>query len=270
VARASRPQPALIKTREIHEIHGFFPRCRVIATRVINKSIHSIHMKTNPRHGHAAFTLIELLAVITIIVILAGLVVAGMGYVNERQAKEKTKVQLAILAKALEDFKLDNGAYPPLIKITDGSLESADNADIFNSSGATNKDSPGLITQSKALYKALFWDTDYDGNGAVTSNGSKNDADQKIYLPELNPGTANNASKLGWNSTDRTYIIDPWGNPYVFQSAMNAPQGTGANKTANPNDDAINPDFDLWSMGKDGKTNEDSNHKDCKDDIKAN
>ena len=51
-------------------------------------------MKTNPRHGRAAFTLIELMAVITIIVILAGLVVGGMGFVHEKQAKEKAKVQI--------------------------------------------------------------------------------------------------------------------------------------------------------------------------------
>ena len=69
-------------------------------------------MKTNPRNGRAAFTLIELMAVITIIIILAGLVVGGMGFVTERQAKEKAKVQIALLSKALEEYKLDMGTYP--------------------------------------------------------------------------------------------------------------------------------------------------------------
>jgi type II secretory pathway pseudopilin PulG len=218
-------------------------------------------MKTNPRHGNAAFTLIELMAVITIIIILAGLVVGGMNFVTARQAKEKAKVQLAILSKALEEFKLENGAYPPL-KIKDGSLEPADNADTFTRAGAT--------TQSQALYKALFLDTDYDGTAAVDGSGAQVDKDQKIYLPELNPGTTASPSKLGWNSTNKDHIIDPWGNPYAYQSAVNAPTGTGASKTANPNDKCNNPDFDLWSMGKDGKTNTDPRHADCRDDIKVN
>jgi hypothetical protein len=32
----------------------------------------------------------------------------------------------------------------------------------------------------------------------------------------------------------------------------------------------VNPEFDLWSMGKDGKTNVDPKHRDCRDDIRAN
>jgi general secretion pathway protein G len=69
-------------------------------------------MKITPRTGKAAFTLIEVMAVITIIVILAGLVVGGMGFVTERQAKEKAKVQIALLSKAIEEYKLDMGKYP--------------------------------------------------------------------------------------------------------------------------------------------------------------
>ena len=52
-------------------------------------------MKTTSRKGQAGFTLIELMAVITIIVILAGLVIGGLGYVSENQAKSKAQVQIA-------------------------------------------------------------------------------------------------------------------------------------------------------------------------------
>lgn len=69
-------------------------------------------MKHSRKHAAAGFTLVEMLAVITIIVILAGLVVGGMGFVNDRQAREKAKVQIAMLEKALEDYKLDYGSYP--------------------------------------------------------------------------------------------------------------------------------------------------------------
>src|SRR5215217_5678177 len=92
-------------------------------------------MKITQRHGKPAFTLIELMAVITIIVILAGLVVGGLGFVTERQAKEKARVQIALLSKALESYKLDMGTYPV----------SANSSD-------------GLNQSNKCLYQALFYE----------------------------------------------------------------------------------------------------------------
>ena len=71
-------------------------------------------MKTHPssllRRG---FTLIELLFVITIIMILAGLSMGGYGYVTRKQADSQAAIQISLLSKALEEYKLDNGAYPP-------------------------------------------------------------------------------------------------------------------------------------------------------------
>ena len=71
-------------------------------------------MKTHPssllRRG---FTLIELLVVITIIMILAGLSMGGYGYVTRKQADSQAAIQISLLSKALEEYKLDNGAYPP-------------------------------------------------------------------------------------------------------------------------------------------------------------
>ena len=172
-------------------------------------------MKTRHRHHPAAFTLIELMAVITIIVILAGLVVGGMGFVNERQAKEKAKVQLGMLEAALEEYKLDNGEYP----LTP------------NKSG--NLRGPNGTNTSKILFKALYMD------------GAQDPA-KKIYLESLNP--ANN--KQGWTSgpaSNNTKIVDPWGNQYCYRSAVNS--------SGNTNRDTQNPGFDLWSMGKDGASN---------------
>jgi general secretion pathway protein G len=167
-------------------------------------------MKITQRKGKAAFTLIELMAVITIIVILAGLVVGGMGFVTDRQAKEKAKVQIALMSKALEDYKLDNGAYP-----------------------ATANSTTGLL--SATLFKALYYDGVIDTTGAT-----------KIYLSELDPLT----SKQGWTSgtvSSSVKIYDPWGVEYRYRSATTA---AGVANAATQN-----PDFDLWSSGKDGVTN---------------
>ena len=189
-------------------------------------------MKTPSRRHPAAFTLIELMAVITIIVILAGLVVGGMGYVNEKQARNKAQVQIQLLSKGLEEYKMDNGTYPPT----------------SNSSSGTG--------YSDDLYKALFWDSDKDNKGVGQ------DDDQKIYLSELDP--ANN--KQGWisGSGAGAKIFDPWGKEYRYRSATDA--------KGKVNDNTYNPDFDLWSAGKDGKTragkNDSPTHADNQDDIR--
>ncbi len=188
-------------------------------------------MKSNPRQRIAAFTLIEMMAVITIIVILAALVVGGFGFVTERQAKEKARIQLALMGKALEDYKLDMGKYPP----------------------TPASDTTNGIGNSQILFSALYYDSDAD------NVGSPGDSNQRLYLPELDPAT----SKQGWTTgiaTATTKIIDPWGNEYRYRTA------TGDTGTRNAS--AINPDFDLWSTGKNGETNTASNSSAA--DIKRN
>lgn len=194
-------------------------------------------MKTNSRNSIGGFTLIELMAVITIIVILAGLVVGGLGFVTERQAKEKAKVQIALLSKAIEEYKLDMGKYP-------GSTD--------------NTAAAGQI--SRELYDRLF----YQG-WEFTNNPSRPDtpADPKatkIYLADLDP----TSSKQGWvtpstaaNPPANQQILDPWGKEYRYRKGTNA----------------VNPDFDLWSEGKDGRTRTgtaaaDMSHADMRDDVK--
>ena len=181
-------------------------------------------MKTPPRRGLAAFTLIEMMTVITIIIILASIVIGSMAYVKDRQAKEKAKIQLGLLAKALEDYKQDNGTYPPT---SDGD-------------GSGNSDE---------LFNALYF------VGAQDATGAK-----KIYITELNP----TSNKQGWTigtASASTRITDPWGYEYRYRTATNA-GGTANTQTQNP-------DFDLWSVGKDGETKPESpSDKVNRDDLK--
>ncbi len=58
------------------------------------------------------FTLIELVIVMSIITILAGLSVAGFGLANRRQNDSQAEIQINLLSYALEEYKLDNGVYP--------------------------------------------------------------------------------------------------------------------------------------------------------------
>lgn len=201
-------------------------------------------MKTTRRNGKAAFTLIELMAVITIVFLLAVMVVGAMAFVREKQAESKAKVQLALISKALEDYKMDMGQYPPTQDSADGS------------------------GQSGILYTALFregFDTKpTDVAATPTSTPPKA---TRIYLPQLDPTT----SKQGWvtlaagpvtEPPDTAEVKDPWGHPYRYRSAK-APDGS-----LNPS--TQNPEFDLWSMGKDGLTNPTTPaDKTNRDDIKS-
>jgi general secretion pathway protein G len=171
-------------------------------------------MKSSVSKRRGGFTLIELLAVITIIVILAALVVAGMGFAKDKQANSKAAIQLALLEKALNEYKLDNGSYP----------------------ASTSPDGKG---QSNLLYRALYQDAVDDTTKAKT-----------IYLAELDPATKNQGWVSGTGAA--ATIRDPWGQEYLYR--------TGAA--------AENPDFDLWSMGKDGKTGADAKSSDSRDDIR--
>lgn len=169
-------------------------------------------MKGSTPVRRQGFTLIELLACMVIVGILAGLVIGGIDLVRKKEANSKAEIQIQLICKALEEYKLDKGSYP-----------AADNA---SGSGTTD-----------VLYKALYQD------------GVDNET--KIYLPELQEG--NEIRGQGWVKKGERRIFDPWKNEYRYRTG----------------DSANNPDFDLWSAGKNGKTNP-SNSKAAEnnDDIK--
>jgi len=60
----------------------------------------------------AAFTLLELLVVVSIVAILAGLVLSTLGYVNRKGAASRAQSEVAALAAAIDSYHLEFGAYP--------------------------------------------------------------------------------------------------------------------------------------------------------------
>jgi prepilin-type N-terminal cleavage/methylation domain-containing protein len=175
------------------------------------------------RRAPSGFSLMEMLVVVALIVILAGLTIAGLAFVNEKVARNKATVQIKLLESAIQDYDADNRKFPA-------------------SDDATGEKG------SEVLFKALY----QDGFDAKSSGST----DSKIYLPDLDP-TLNKEGKGGqqWIRAGvggaNSQIIDPWGHPYLYRTGK----------------DAKNVDFDVWSKGKDGKTNDDPKNKDSKDDI---
>ena len=54
------------------------------------------------RHKLAGFTLVELLATIAVIVVVAGLTLGTLGYVNRKGAEGRAKAEVAALAAAID------------------------------------------------------------------------------------------------------------------------------------------------------------------------
>jgi len=145
-------------------------------------------MKTQPSSpNRRGFTLIELLVVITIIVILAGLSMGGYGYIVRKQADSQAAIQISLLSEALEEYKLDNGAYPGPPPAT-----------------------PNATFTSNDLYKELYW------NAVKTPP----DPGAKIYLADLDP----NSKGQGWieGTGAAVKIVDPWGNEYIYRRGDNS------------------------------------------------
>jgi prepilin-type N-terminal cleavage/methylation domain-containing protein len=161
--------------------------------------------------GAGAFTLIELLIVIAIILVLAGLILATSSYVIKKGHRSRAEAEIAALSAALENYKADNGVYPSTTET---------NALKPNAAG----DPATYQSASLSLYKLISGDAD---------NDSTRVAESKSYFPfkpnQLTP-------------SDQTlavlYIRDPFGNSYGYSTAK-ASTPAGA--------DGYNPTFDLWS-----------------------
>lgn len=138
------------------------------------------------------FTIAELLIVMTIILILAGLIIGSFQFVKTRQKNNQAEIQINLLGKAIEEYQLDNSKYP-------GDAE-AGGAD-------------GTV-QSNMLFNALYWDSDEDGQVVP------DDDDQIIYLSELDP--ENDTHKWIEGTGGTATIVDPWGEEYRYRRGSSA------------------------------------------------
>jgi type II secretory pathway pseudopilin PulG len=171
------------------------------------------------RRYKMAFTLIEVLIVIAIIVVLVGLILTTIGYVQKKEARTRAETEIAAISSACESYKADNGIYPA-------------NPDTNTLDARTNLDPLATVysTASLFLYERLM--------GVTTGSRSETPSSTTYFTFKANmllpapPSTA-----------DITAIRDPFGNSYGYSTAAN-PQ---ANPTPASSPVGYNPTFDIWS-----------------------
>jgi type II secretory pathway pseudopilin PulG len=145
--------------------------------------------------------------------VLSGMAVGASGYVRAKARRSRTEVEIVAISTALENYRVDNGAYP--------------------TNAATSTLSPVSTspftyrTASSFLYSQLTGDDDANPLTPTTSNS------RDYFGITLKPGMlAPNPPGAG------TYLQDPFGNSYGYSTM----------KAENPNSViGNNPTFDLWS-----------------------
>lgn len=186
-------------------------------------------MQTNSRNA-AAFTLIELLVVIAIIIILAGLLFAGLRGAQEQARRTQAKNDLTQIVTAVNAYYTEYGKYPLV-------------AD----------DTP--ITTNNTLFDVLR-----NRTGAAPGNASNLRGIVFISPPDVkdpaNPrsGIATQDATVNGVLIPIGSFVDPWGAPYRV-----AIDGTYDNRITNPytantgaGSATLTTGAIAWSLGKDG------------------
>jgi len=159
------------------------------------------------RH-YNGFTLIELIVVVGIIIVLAGLVLSTAGYARKKGARARAETEIAAMSAACENYKAENGIYP----------REAVSTDALNARLSGNPST--YQAASLYLYKVL--------SGDSLANRNPTGKSYMVFKPNM-------LLPAGGTGTV-TAIADPFGNSYGY-STINQTDSTKG----------YNPTFDLWS-----------------------
>lgn len=174
-----------------------------------------------------AFTLIELIVVVGVIIILTGLVLSTVGYARKKGARARAETEIAAMSAASENYKSDNGIYPRDVNSTD------------TLNARTSGNPCAYQAASLYLYKQLSGDTN-----ANFQYGAKSYFAFKPNMLGTSSTVTIDACGNTLTPTTVSYIRDPFGNIYGY-STIQAATGDSTQ--------GYNPTFDVWSTS--GVTN---------------
>jgi prepilin-type N-terminal cleavage/methylation domain-containing protein len=167
---------------------------RASASRNRGSLIPSSLNPLTPRYCVAAFTLIELLAVITVIGILAGLTLGAAGAVRRHGATSTAKAEVAALQAACDRYYADYNSYPTTTNsMPDPSSDYSPSASTYTSAG-------------QVLFTNLFGTNQYNLPPST----------KRYFEPK--------PTMVSSTTNANPYFIDPWGGAYGYNSnGTNAP-----------------------------------------------
>lgn len=197
-----------------------------------------------------AFTLVEMLIVITIIALLAALTLGGYTYAMRSSKRRVTTGTFEAIKLALERYNSEFGEFPQPAS-NNQLAQFPPGQSMYDTSGAA------------CLYQALTGDG-YDqisgvtGNNATGAGGGGSSSDGKTE------GTSEVKNKMFvevpqtiYTLKGSTYIlIDGFGHPFQYaKAATTTPAAGGGNNNNNNNNNnnatTINSTYDLWSYSED-------------------
>jgi len=207
----------------------------------------------------SAFTLLEMLTVLAIIVILAGLVLSVGGYVQRKGALARASGEIAMLSSACDSYKADNGSYP--YPQRDSSTRTL--SDAISPKSNFSPIDPTYAPASLFLYKQLTGDLTTNGQAGTPPDGIPDDGVPR-YLKEFDPRILNATKDPTTKAiTQVNYFQDPFGFPYAYSTSaaydewkwqyMLLRNPSAANTLIRPTGNQLtgfnSGSFDLWSTG---------------------
>lgn len=181
-----------------------------------------------------AFTLIELITVVSVIIILFAMVVGGFSFADKSAKRSRTDVVIKAARSGLEVYKEKFGAYPQVA-----------NAD---TTVAVAKKTY-VVGGAACLYQALSGDGFDQIKGATGESIPASDG--QVDVKEARNIMLENMPKEMWTKNGNTYfIVDGFGHPIQYIKA--APTISPVPGQAPPDPTTVNRgSYDIWSYGED-------------------